>query len=109
MLFDGLSTLVGIMASREVTAREQGLALISRINRWLIAGAVGVAGLLSLVAAHAFHGHSANASPAARTAAPQSQPQSQPSGDDSGGGLQQPAQAPAPAPAAPAPVVSGGS
>jgi hypothetical protein len=89
------------MAPRDTTVRDYGLALISRINRWLIAGAVGMAALLSLAAAHTFHGQTVNATGAA---APASSANTQP-----GGGLQQPPQAPAPASAAPNAAVSGGS
>jgi len=102
-----------------VNSREAGLALIQRLNGWLITGAVAGAGLLSLLAAHAFHGHTVtgdlHTSSLAGTASPSrgsnvagaaSRPQSTPS---AGGALQAPAQAPAPASSAPAPVVSGGS
>ncbi len=34
--------------SRAVTARDAGLGLIRRFNRWLAAGAVATAGLFSL-------------------------------------------------------------
>jgi hypothetical protein len=89
--------------------RERGFALVSRVNRWMVAGAVVVAGGVTAVTAHAFHPHQA----VVRTAAPaspaaSSQPSAAPS--DNGGGLQPPSQAPqSVAPAAPAPVVSGGS
>ena len=96
---------------RAVIAREAGLELIGRINRWLIAAAVAAAGVFSLLAAHAFHGHAATSGRASSSSSAGS-----PAGSSSGAppsaegsGLQAPAQAPAPAPAAPAPVVSGGS
>jgi hypothetical protein len=95
-----------------VTVRDAGLALISRINRWMIAGAVALAGLISIAAANAFHGHTVKtpSAPAATGAATTTTTQSQSSATDGGSTLQQPAQAPAPAPAAPSPpVVSGGS
>jgi hypothetical protein len=101
--------------SPAVSAREAGLELIRRINRWLIAGAVAGAGVLSLLAGHAFHGHTVASGGASQGAASQSAsssggPSSSQSSSNAGGsGLQAPAQAPAPAPAAPAPVVSGGS
>jgi hypothetical protein len=121
-----------------VSARDAGLALIARINRWLIAGAITLTGVISIAAAKAFHGRTVSTS--AATSAP-SQPasQSQPStssntgsgntgsgntgsgntgsgntgsgntgSGNTGSGLQQPASAPAPAPA-PSPAVSGGS
>ena len=102
------------MASRSVTSRDAGLALISRINRWMIAGAVGFAGAISLVAARSFHGHTVSSSGTA-VSQPAQSPSSSSTGAGasgaSGSGLSQPPQAPAPAPAqsAPAPVVSGGS
>ncbi len=100
------------MVPRAVNARDAGMALISRINRWLIAGAIGLSGLISLVAANAFHGRTVASSSSAASASSggsaasqsQSQPQSQ------GSGLQQPSSTPAPAPTpAPSPAVSGGS
>jgi hypothetical protein len=101
-------------ASDAIRSREQGLSLLSRANRWLIALAVLLAGALTGLTAHAFH--SSKASAQTRSAP------SQGSGEGSGGGastspLQSPASPPSaasPAPAAPAPapappVVSGGS
>jgi hypothetical protein len=98
------------MATREITTRDRGLALISRLNRWLIAGAVGLSGLLSVAAAHAFHGHTRSVS-SQGAGASSSATRQQPSTSGGGVPLQQPAQAPtsAPASAAPSPVVSGGS
>jgi hypothetical protein len=91
----------------DVIARNRGLALISRINRWMIAGAVGLAGLISLVAAHSFHGRTLSSSNSlSSTPAPSA---SNSSANQAGGGLQQPAQAPSPTQSAPGPVVSGGS
>jgi predicted aconitase with swiveling domain len=97
------------MIPRSITARDRGLALISRVNRWLITGAVGISGLISIAAAHAFHGRTLGGS----TAVIQ---RSRGSTHGAGSGLQQPAGAPvaSPAPAppaasAPAPVVSGSS
>jgi hypothetical protein len=104
---------------RRINGRDAGLALIHRLNGWLITGAVAGAGGLSLVAAHSFHGHvvaaashtTGDAGPAtvgsgSSVAGGASVPQSPSS---AGGGLQPPATAPAPASSAPAPVVSGGS
>jgi hypothetical protein len=96
---------------RAVIAREAGLKLIRRVNRWLIAAAVAAAGMFSLLAAHAFHGHAATtgaASSSSSASAPAGSPSGVPQAAD-GSGLQAPAQAPASAPASPAPVVSGGS
>jgi hypothetical protein len=47
----------GTPVPRGVVAREGGLELIGRVNRGLIAAAVAAAGMFSLLAAHAFHGH----------------------------------------------------
>lgn len=87
------------MFPNEVTVRDRGVALISRINRWLIAGAIGLSGVLSLAAANAFKGHP-------QTQASQPAAQQQPSSGV--GSLGQPAQAPTPAAGGGA-VVSGGS
>jgi hypothetical protein len=100
-----------------IGARDAGLQLIRRINRWLIGGAVAAAGLLSLLAAHAFHGHTVTTRGASSSlSAPQLSSSSSgasysspSSSNASGSGLQSPGQAPAAAAAAPAPVVSGGS
>ena len=98
---------------RAAKAREAGLEMIRRVNRWLIAGAVAAAGLFSLLAAHTFHEHTVGASASSNSSAVSpSAPSSgapQSSSSSAGSGLQAPAQAPSPAPAAPAPVVSGGS
>jgi hypothetical protein len=97
--------------SDAIRAREQGLSLLHRANRWLIGLAILLAGALTGLTAHAFHAHSATAQAATTTP-------SQSSGDDSSGAsasapqLQSPANPPAvaaPASAPAAPVVSGGS
>jgi hypothetical protein len=85
------------MTPRAITARDAGLNLIARINRWIIAGAVALSGLISVAAARSFHGHATT-----HASAVTSQPAPAPSAASA------PAQA-APAPSAPAPVVSGGS
>lgn len=91
--------------------REAGLASIASANRWMVSGALVLAGALSALTAHAFHaGISASPrSPAVSRA-------SVPAHSDDGGGSSAPLAAPssAPAPAAPAPgapaaPVSGGS
>ena len=94
--------------SPSVNARDAGLRLISRINRWTIAGAIALSGVISLVAAKSFHGRTLKTAGVAQTqpSGSESDSSSSSSGED---GLQQPAQSPGPAPAAPAPVVSGGS
>jgi hypothetical protein len=49
--------------ARNPTSRERGRALLSRINRWTIAGAVGLAGVFSFVAAETTHGKPNGATP----------------------------------------------
>jgi hypothetical protein len=44
--------------------RDSSLRRLSRINRWLIAGSVGLTAIFTDVAAHAFPGKSATGSPA---------------------------------------------
>ena len=97
------------MASRAVTARDAGLALVSRVTRWMVAGAVGLAALISLIAAHSFHGRTLPSAGSAGSTPSGSSEASTGSGSGAGGGLAQPQQAPAPAQSAPSPVVSGGS
>ena len=102
------------MITRAESTRDAGLALISRITRWLIAGAVALSGFISIAAANAFHGHTVtarNTSTPVSSSATIGQAHSQPPPvNDQRTGLQQPAAAPAPSPApTPAPVVSGGS
>ena len=41
------------MATSALTTRDKGFALVGRINRWLMAGAIAVSGGLSLIAANA--------------------------------------------------------
>ncbi len=96
-----------VQPSAEVDARDAGLDLSSKLNRWLIAGAVGVTSFLSLIAAHGFHGHSASS----RSAIVSRSVGQTSAGASGAGGLTssvQPPQAASPAAAAP-PVVSGGS
>jgi hypothetical protein len=88
---------------RATAARDAGLALVSRINRWLIAGAVTLTAVFSAFAAHTFRGHGVALAGTGVTH------HSHRRDDEPGGGLQHPAQAPAPAQPSPAPVVSGGS
>lgn len=85
--------------------RNAGLELLSKINRWLLAGAVAVAGFLSLLAEHAFRGHTTSS---AASSAAQSSGSAAQQSSSSSAGLTPSQSAPAPAPA-PAPVVSGGS
>jgi hypothetical protein len=47
---------------RAVLARDAGLARISVVTRWLIAGVIALSGALALIAANAFHGHTVTAS-----------------------------------------------
>jgi hypothetical protein len=80
------------------STRNAGFELLARINRWLIAGAVVIAGFLSLLAERSFRGHTGSS--AVSSAA------QRPSG--SGSGLTPSQSAPAAA-SSTAPVVSGGS
>ncbi len=103
------------MSPRSVNARNAGLELISRVNRWLIAGAVALTGAISVAAAKSFHGHSSTSSPA--TSSQSSSPSSSSSsggGNSASGsgssGLAAPSQSPGATGASSAPVtVSGGS
>jgi hypothetical protein len=112
----------GPKGSGPIRAREAGLALTRRVNRWMIGGAVILTGGVSTVTAHAFHARSPGVTsssataPAARrstSGAHRSASTASSSGSGQGASLQAPSQAPTaavPAPAtAPAPVVSGGS
>ena len=101
--------------SRRAYARDLGLDMISRANRWLISGAVILTGGVSALTWHAFHAHAATPA-ATRGVAPQSSGASNSSDDGSSSTtpLQAPSQAPAAASPAPAPApapapVSGGS
>jgi hypothetical protein len=88
------------MSRTETAVRDRGVALISRVNRWLIAGAIGLSGVMSVAVASAFKGHQ-------RPQAGQAATQQQPTGG--GGSLGQPAPTPAPSSGAGSAVVSGGS
>jgi hypothetical protein len=77
----------------------------------VVAGAVALSGLLSVVAAQAFKGHAKTATPATRSdraqvPGPQAIPQAQ---DDDATPLQAPSRPPAASDPAPQPQVSGGS
>ena len=106
--------------SGPLRAREAGLALTRRVNRWMISGAVILTGGVSAVTAHAFHARSptvTSSSAPATTPRPAAARRSGSTASPNGAGQSAPLQAPsqpptvaAPAPAtAPAPVVSGGS
>ena len=97
------------MHGAPVDVRNAGLTLIPRVNKWLTAGAIGVSGLLSLVAAHAFHGRTLKPSSAASAVRSTARHAQASSDGDGGSSLRQPAQAPAAAAPAQSPVVSGGS
>jgi hypothetical protein len=121
------------MVPKAVRTRDAGLALITRVNRWMIAGAVGMTGVIAVAAANANHGRTVSTrgagAPPTEAAPPSTSPsQFQPSSNsgnsgsnttssgsntgNSGSGLQQPSSAPTPASApapAPAQAVSGGS
>jgi hypothetical protein len=54
-----LGSTIGPMSNENQTPRERGRRLLSRINRWAIAGAIGLAGLFSFAAAETTHGKTA--------------------------------------------------
>jgi hypothetical protein len=92
--------------------RDTGMAMIASANKWLIGGAVALAGALSLVAAGTLKGHTLHTGAAASSsAASQSGGGSAaaPSDPNAGAGLAPPDAAPAASVPMPAPVVSGGS
>jgi hypothetical protein len=97
-----------------IMARDAGLDLISRTNRWMVAGAIGVAGAVSLYASNAFHPQtarsatSAPASSATQSSTNPTQSSTNPSQTSTNPGLQS-STAPVQATPAPAPVISGGS
>src|SRR5436305_273239 len=101
------------MTRSALTTRERGFALVGRLNRWLIAGAIALSGGLSVAAANAFHGRTRGQSGSASSAAAVSHHSSSSgsgSSNSGAGGLQPPAQAPSSAPASSGGgVVSGGS
>jgi hypothetical protein len=96
---------------RRLTAREAGSALAARANRWMISGAVILAGGLAAVTAHAFHARSAGAVPSVAPAVAPAAPAAGSGQDDSAAPVQAPSQPPATAAStsSPAPVISGGS
>jgi len=96
---------------RRVRAREAGLALAARANRWMISGAVILAGGLSAVTAHAFHERSAPAVRSATPAVTRAAPTPDSGEENNGTPLQAPSTPPASAAQtpSPAPIVSGGS
>ncbi len=68
-----LGSTIGPMSNENQTPRERGRRLLSRINRWAIAGAIGFAGLFSVVAAETTHGKT-NSSTTASLQQPASTP-----------------------------------
>jgi hypothetical protein len=85
---------------RAVARRNAGLALVRRINRWLIAGAVAATGAVSAVAAQGFSGHTSAALVSSSATATTRQAQSSAgtstsaSSSTTSSGLQSPAQTP---------------
>jgi hypothetical protein len=101
--------------SDALRARDAGLRFVGRINRWMIAAAVALAGGLTALTAHAFHAHAATPSTASSAGAVSTVPATSvpPSGDTVPAPAVQPPQS-APTPGVqggpgPGPVVSGGS
>jgi hypothetical protein len=95
---------ISVVRRNAVNARDAGLDLIGRINRWMVAGAVVVTGAVSVAAAKSFHGHSTTGSASTATQSSGSAGSS----SNSGSGLQQPPSAPSVAGPASAPVISSG-
>ena len=95
-------------------ARDMGLRRISAVTHGTIAGVVALSGVLAVIAANGFHGHTysnnAAQSQTARTQTPQTQtPQTQtPASSSPSSALQPSSQPPVQTAAAPV-VVSGGS
>jgi hypothetical protein len=102
----------GVPATEAVAAREEGLSLVARVNRWMIGLAVILAGALTGLTAHAFHAKAASPHSATTAPSPSANGGSPPANGGNSAPLQSPSSAPAPAAPAPAPaapVVSGGS
>jgi hypothetical protein len=96
-------------ASRPAVERRAiAFAKLSRINRWLVAGAVTVSGALSVFAANSFHGHTRGTAPQRSARASSARRAAASSAAQSSAGMQAAPPPVAVAPA-PAPVVSGGS
>jgi hypothetical protein len=102
-----------------VQARDAGVRLAARLNRWVVAAAVALASALTALTAHGYHARAATTrTSAARTGeqstgtsatASQGTPAPATGATVPAPAPQPPASAPVPAPAAVAPVVSGGS
>ena len=104
-----------------VRARDAGLRLAARLNRWVVGGAVAVAGALTALTAHSYHAHAATARTTAASATRGAgasgagatsatlPPAGATSAPEPDAGAQPPASVPVPAPTQVAPVVSGGS
>src|SRR5262245_23533833 len=99
---------------RAAVRRDTGLRRVSRLTRWVLAGALALTGVLSAIAAHAFPGSgtaAGRATPSTAQAGTSAQAGSSAAGADhgtTGGGLQAPASAPSAASGSGA-VTSGGS
>ncbi len=85
--------------------RDAGLQRLRRLNRWLVAGAVGCTAVLSAVVAGTSNGHAASAAPSAAVSTAAGVPAASSSGETSppSAGTAEPA------PAAPSAVVTGAS
>ena len=101
------------MTNPNPKSRNAALALVSRVNRWLVALSVAATGAFALLAAHAFPGHNAQASSGTSGNAITTQTASNNAGatsdDSSSGSLQQPASTPSGSSSSSGAVVSGGS
>lgn len=94
-----------------VTARDAGLRRVSRLTRWLLAGALALTAAFSAIAAHAFPGHSASQASSTTQGGGSSTTATSQSGqtdDSSGSGLQSSSSSPS-ASSGSGSVTSGGS
>ena len=60
----------GLRRLAAVQARDAALALVSRVNRWMISAAVLVAAGLTALTAHAFHARAATTTPSTSQSSP---------------------------------------
>lgn len=107
-----MDTQPGLHRIAAMQARDAALALVSKVNVWLISAAVLVAVGLTALTAHAFHAKAATTTPASGQSSSSAASPAPSSSDDSSSGVTPPANNPVPAMSAPqpvAPVVSGGS
>lgn len=71
-----MAPTIGAMTPRNSYRRERGRALLTRINRWTIAAAVGLAGWFSFVAAETTHGKTSGSTTTSSLQQPSNAPSS---------------------------------